>query len=129
MGNQFTDATKKIQDWTAVYNRLDTLPNRKDWYFKPTYTNHDTCAFVFSHATADINARYSSINMLSNVLSQAGIKNSLVSRDGILSDILIAPEQADLARKIFAKYEAGHDNTSKKYDSHLGQEWMNQHQK
>lgn len=42
MSNNFTAATKKIQDLMTLYNRLDSLPNRGQWRFEQTYGNYNT---------------------------------------------------------------------------------------
>ena len=105
MGSSFETAGKKIQDLMSLYAQLDSLPNRAQWRFDSNYKNGTACAFVFNHNSTDVAQRYDSLNALSAILSRAGIKNSIIAKNGIISDIVIDPEQADWARKTFAKYQ------------------------
>ena len=126
MTSAFSTANKRVQDLTTLYNSLDELPNRNQWYFEPKYNNNDQCAFVFLHTNTDASARYDSLNMLSNILAQAGIKNSLIAKNGIISDVVISPEYADLARKMFTRYQPNNNSATKKQDLPLEQDWLYQ---
>ena len=120
MGNKFEDATQHVQDWTELYRQLDALPNRHQWHFAQNYLDHDTCGFVFAHANPGSEESYNSISMLSKTLYNAGIRNSLIARNHILSDVIIAPEYAELARKLFAKYEPSQKDETKTNDALFG---------
>lgn len=129
MANRFDDANKKIQNLMTLYNQLDNLPNRGQWRFEPRYDIRDTCAFVFSHPSGDGAKRYDSLNELAGVLYKAGIKNAIQARDGVMADIVIAPEYAELARKMFARYQTNGNNISLSNTVLLEQEWLRQCQK
>ncbi len=129
MNNKYTSGTQKIQDLITLYGTLDNLPNRNQWHFEPAYENDGTCAFVFAHSTADLNKRGETINMLANVLYRAGIKSSIRARNGVIADVVIAPEYADLARKMFARYQGNNKTAVRANDILLEQEWLRQRQK
>ena len=129
MTNNFKSATQKIQDLMTLYSQLDNAPNRGQWHFDSQYDNANVCAFVFSHTTTDISKRSETLNMLANILFRAGIKSSIIAKDGMMSDIVIAPEYTDLARKLFNKYQSNSRGESKSYNMMLEQEWLNQRHK
>ena len=125
----FKFAQQKIQDLMSLYDHLDTAPNRAQWHFEPNYKNGTACAFVFGHTNNNVSQRYESLNILSKILLQAGIKNALVAKDGLVSDIIIEPEHTDLARKMFARYQMNNRGITKTYDTALEQEWLRQRTK
>lgn len=129
MKQDFSSATQKIQDLMTLYGQLDGLSNRAMWHFEPKYKDRATCAFVFAHTTTDAAKRYEELNLVSDILSRAGIKNSLVASDGLISDVIIAPECADLATKIFSRYHKSGAGITKGYDIALEKEWLSRHQK
>ena len=129
MANNFTAATKKIQDLMTLYAKLDGLPNRAQWHFDPKYQNGESCAFVFAHQNADSEKRYESLSALANVLSSAGIKASMIAQNGVIADVIIRPEYADLARKMFARYQSDNRGVAKNNIALLEQEWLRQCQK
>jgi len=129
MNNNFASATKKIEDLTTLYTKMDALPNRGQWHFEPSYNNSDACAFVFSHTTSDASRRNTDLNMLASVLYHAGIHVSLAAVDGMPSNIIIAPKHADLARKLFARYQITASGAAKTNNVQLEQEWMRMRQK
>lgn len=129
MASNFDAASKKIQDLMTLYAQLDNLPSRSRWHFEPKYDMRNTCAFVFSHQTADASHRYDSLNELSRLLYNAGIKNTIQARNGLVADVVIAPEYAELARKMFARYQTNKPDISKVNNTLLEQEWLRQRQK
>lgn len=129
MSKSFTSATKNIQDLITLYDTLDSLPSRGQWRFVPNYDSRDTCAFVFSHPSRDASERYNSLNGLSGVLYKAGVKNAIQARDGIVTDVVIASEYANLARKLFARYQENGKNMAQTDELQLEQEWLRQRQK
>lgn len=129
MSDKFVSGTKKNQDLITLYSQLDNMLNRSQWHFESEYKDRNTCAFVFAHTTGDASVRYENLNALANILHHAGIKSSIIARDGLISDVVIAPEYTNLARKMFAKYQSGNRNIAKAYDAALEQEWLRQRQK
>ena len=129
MANNFDSASKKIQDLMTLYTQLDSLPSRSRWRFEPKYDMRNTCAFVFAHQTGDASKRYEVLNELSRVLYKAGIKNSIQAREGIMADVIVEPEYAELARKMFARYQTNNPDASKVNNALLEQEWLRQRQK
>ncbi len=119
MGNNFDSANRKVQDVMSLYKQMDALENRDQWYFEPKYQGNDSCAFVFSHKTTDAYQRYNDLNALANVLSGAGINCSLIARDGLISDIIIAPNSTEYARKIFVKYQKNERSATKNMEQGL----------
>ncbi len=124
MKNNFNSANQKIQNLMTFYDKLDHLPNRNQWHFEPQYQDGISCAFVFSHTTTDVSKRWDDLNLLANVLSQGGIKAGIIARNGLVSDVIIKPEYTELARKIFAKYQIGEQNSGKISHTLLEQEWL-----
>ena len=80
MNNKLNSANQKIQDLMTLYDQLDRLPNRNQWFFDPQYQDGTSCAFVFSHTTTDVSQRLDTLNLLANVLSHGGIKASIIAR-------------------------------------------------
>lgn len=129
MANNFDSASKKIQDLMTLYAQLDNLPSRSRWHFEPKYDMRNTCAFVFAHQTGDASKRYEVLNELSRVLYKAGIKNSIQAREGIMADVVVDPGHAELARKMFARYQSDNRGVAKNNIALLEQEWLRQCQK
>ncbi len=84
---------------------------------------------MFAHPTTDIEKRNQSLNMLGNILFHAGIKCYFRACDGIIQDVEIAPEYAELARKLFARYQDDGKQAPRSIDLRLEQEWLRQRQK
>lgn len=127
--DKFNSGSRKIQSLASLYSQLDSLPNRRQWWFEPNYKNYGTAAFMFSHSTIDGDKRSQDLNLLAAVLFHAGIKCNLRASDGIIQDVEIAPEYSDLARKLFARYQSNSNSPSHTTDLRLEQEWLAQRQK
>ncbi|MBQ8255781.1 MAG: hypothetical protein IJY99_02330 [Alphaproteobacteria bacterium] len=129
MANNFDTASKKIQDLMTLYAQLDNLPSRSRWHFEPKYDMYNTCAFIFAHQTSDASKRYEVLNELARVLHNAGIKNTIQAREGTMADVVVDPGHAELARKMFARYQTNKPDVSKVNNALLEQEWLRQRQK
>lgn len=124
MNNKLNSANQKIQDLMTLYDQLDSLPNRNQWFFDPQYQDGTSCAFVFSHTTTDVSQRLDTLNLLANVLYHGGIKASIIARDGLMSDVIIRPEYTELARQMFSKYQTNAKSGDKTNYASLEQEWL-----
>ena len=118
--DKFKDATQRVHNLVEMYRRLDASPSRRQWYFTPNYPGRDTCGFVFAHPNPGSDESYKIISAFSDILEDAGIRCNLTARDHKLSDVTILPEYAELARKLFARYELDPKDETKTRDALFG---------